>query len=227
MSEVLLGKVESVIQWIPLRNFRRLNGKRPALTLPTPISLNSKKIRKQFPKSNCPTLLQGCSMAQMHKNRENREKPNISYFDDRNQTRVTKSYEISSSTSKGIPIDYAQKPIEISIHGKSPKTFADSKISSNILHFSLKSKSKDIARNLNRLFFNYHARSPTQNINLSSNTFRKALFPQILRNQTIPLTPNPKYKQNGKKANIRDATMNTETFDEDKWLDSKYLDIFV
>ena len=222
MSEVLLGNVESVIKWIPWRNFRRLNGKRPVLTIPAPISLNSKKTKKTFPKSNSPALLPKYNTLQMPKNRQ---ETNISYFEDQNQTRVTNSYDfnyLAKDTTDVMPSEHTGQPIEISIHGKSPTLFADSKISSNHSHFSLKKKSKNISRNLNHQLFSYQSRSPIQNIKLCSSISRKVLFPPILRNQPFSLTPNPKYKSNNKKSNIRDAIMITETFGEDMWLDSKY-----
>jgi hypothetical protein len=81
---------------------------------------------------------------------------------------------------------------------------------------SLSPKKSRFSR-LSPVFASVHARSPGAFPNLSSSISRKLLFPPLHRSQLTSITPDPLPKPSH-----HDANINTDTFYEENWLQSKY-----
>lgn len=208
MSEVF-GEVESVIKWVPWRNFRKISGKCISLEPHVPISLKRKKYVKRLMDFNISSTVQ-----LLKKNHRPANKTGTNSLDHSLYPKKVLSYSnyLQGSISSNTPEPY--RPLHYSLNP--PR----SRISPMPSCFSLNNHVRNKPCSLNSLLFSKNARYPSKSIKLSTSISRKVLFPPVLRNQPISLSPNPKY--NLSRAKVHNVSLNTETLYEDNWLDSKY-----
>ena len=124
----------------------------------------------------------------------------------------------NKNLEKYIHDDIEKDSLDYSIKDRIKKNLKYQKL--NKVHSSNISPKKKF-QNLNSMLFAIHSKSPTEAIKLTQSISRKVLFPPILRNHCITLS-NRKAKYL-LKSDVKDAVMNTETLNEDSWLNSRYL----
>ena len=204
MSEFSI-KSDSVIKWIHLKKIKIFPNKKNFYEFLVHAKLQKlKKIQKNRPE-NPSQSIKFTSLVINSGNYQLKTSKNISNL---------ASFDLNSSTNENLLAEDSKNSNLFIIKDPHFLRFEDVHEKKESFQYPLKKSYK--LRDLNYFSF---VKSP-KNIKLTSSISKKVLFPPILRNHCISLTPNPLHKP--KKLIVSDAIINTETLDEEKWLKSKY-----